>query len=333
MEIGNVVKLILDYRNNPVTGNFSKEDNKETIRQALIEANGGSSKLDLKTLLRGRTDLFTIIETVVDRTVSEGLKGDEFFMNMVEERNLAYGDQPKFTADVNTTLVVADAARGTQGIRRQRFGEKTSVTLTPTPKVIKIYEELSRLLAGTADINDLIDAVTKAVKLRRLDDIYAAWNGITAANITVDYYPVAGAYDEDTLLDLINHVSAANDGAKCMLVCTLKGARKLSTGIISNSAREDYYKNGYAMNWNGINVQIVPQRHTVGTNTFIFDDDKVYVIPVGMDKPVKQVASGESLLIVGNPTDNADLTQEFSLITEWVTGVFTGKKFGVYETL
>ena len=136
MDAKSLVKLMVDYRNNPTTGNFSKDDNKEVIRQALIEANGGSSKLDLKSLRNNRNELFTIIELLVDATVPEGLNGDEFFMNMVEERNLALEDKPTFVVKGNSTVVTADIARGTQGLRRQRIGERTTVTLTPTPKGI-----------------------------------------------------------------------------------------------------------------------------------------------------------------------------------------------------
>lgn len=331
MDANSVVKLMLDYKNNTVSGNFSKEDNKETIRQALIEANGGSSKLDLKALRGGRNDLFTIIEILIDKSVDEGLKGNEFFMKMVENRNLAEGDANDFVVEEDSVLVVSDVARGTQGIRRQRIGEQTSFPLRPTVHGIKVYDELSRILAGQADINALIDKVSKAVETQMLDDIFGAWSGITSATTGADYYPVAGSYEEDALLDLVEHTSAANGGVKCILVTTLKGARKLATSMVSDSAKEAVYKNGYAGIWNGIDVQIVPQRHKVGTTTFIFDDNKVFVIPVNMDQPIKQVTSGESLLVMGNPTDNADLTQEFTLITSWATAVITGKKFGVYE--
>ena len=331
MDTNSVVKLMLDYRNNSVSGNFSKDDSKEVIRKALIEANGGSTKLDIKALRNGRNELFTIIELLVDRTVSEGLKGNEFFVSMVESRNLAEGDKPDFVIEANSTLVVADVARGTQGIRRQRIGERTKVSLTPTVHAVKVYDELSRILAGNADINELIDKVSESVQRQMLDDIFGAWNAITSATIGATYYPVAGAYDEDNLLDLEAHVSAANDSSKCVMLATRKGARKLTTGVISNTAMEDYYNKGYAMLWNGVNTQIVPQRHQVGTTTFIFDDDKIHVIPVNMDKPVKQVVSGESILIAGNPLDNADLTQEFTLITSWTTAVVAGKTFGIYE--
>jgi len=326
-----LIKLMIDYRRNAVSGNFSKDDSKEVIRKALIEANGGSSTLNIKQLLRGRTELFDIIETLIDVSVAEGLKGNEFFVNMVDTRNLAEGDKPEFVTDVASTLIVSDVARGTQGISRQRIGEKSKITLTPTPHAIKIYEELSRILAGNADINDLVDAVIKAVQKQMLDDVYGAWNNVTSATLGATYYPVAGAYSEDNLIDLIDHVSATNDNVPCMLVSTLKGARKITQGTISDAIRQDYYNYGYSLKWNGVNIQVVPQRHRVGTESFLFDDDKIYVIPVGMDKPIKQAIGGESIMLLSNPTENADLTQDFILISNWATGVFVGKKYGVYE--
>jgi len=325
-----ILKAMLDYRHNTVQGNYSSGDAKEGIRKALIEANGGD-KLDIKKLRGGRNDLFTLVEVLIDATVGEGLKANDFFNAFVEQRNLAEGDIPQFVTETESNLVVSDIARGTQGIRRQRLNAYESFTLNPTPHAIKVYEELSRILAGQADINVLIDKVSAAVQSQMLDDIYAAWASITSSNVGATYYPAAGSYDEDSLIDLVNHVSAANNSATCALVTTLKGARKLSTGIISNSAKDDFYNVGYATKWNGIMTQIVPQRHAVGGTTFIFNDSKIYIIPTTMDKPIKQTISGDSLLTMGDAASNADFSQEFSLISYWSTGIVTGKKFGIYE--
>lgn len=329
MDKTNLVKLMFDYKNDTVE-KFSKAEAKEAIHKALVEANGGSTKLDIKSFRRN-PELFEIIEEIVSRTVAEGLKGDEFFMNFVEEKNIAEGDAPEYVVKKDSTLVVADVARGTQGIRRQRIGETQSFTLKPTVKGIKVYDELTRVLAGRADINELTDAIVKAVKKRRLDDIYAAWSGLTKDSLGADYYPTAGAYSEDALLDVCNHVSAANDGAKVMLVCTLKGARKIKTETVSDAAKNDMYNGGYAAKWNGIDVMVVPQRHKVGTSEFIFDDDKIAVIPVGMDKPIKQTIGGSDILKVGEATDNADLTIDITYLTSFATMVVTGKKFGIVE--
>jgi hypothetical protein len=331
MDVKEVLQLSNDYLHNSVK-KYSKDDSREVLRKAIVDLNGGNTTLN-KKILRGdsRNALFDYIEILIDQNVSEGLKGNEFFMNMTEQRNLAEGDAPDFRVKPKSNLIVAEIARGTQSLRRQRLGEVTSTKLTPVPHGVKVYEELCRILAGQADIQDLIDQVSSSVQNQMLDDIYTIWNGITSANTGADFYPTAGSYSEDALLDLINHVSAANDGSKCTLVATLKGARKLATTIYGNSAQEDFYKLGYIANWNGVRVQIVPQVHTIGTSTFKFSDSKIHVIPTGMDKPIKQVIGGQSILVAGNPLDKEDFTQEFTLISEWITGCVTGKKFGVYE--
>lgn len=330
MNTEELVKLMLDYHHNCVK-EFSMEDARETIRQALVAANGGSTKLTRKSF-RNHPELYTIVETLINRTVSEGLTENDFFNRFVEERNLAEGDAAEFTTTEPATLVVADAARGTMGIRRQRMAERTATTLVPTAHVIKVYDEMTRVLSGRADINDMIDAVTKAVTQRRLNDIYAAFSGLTSDTLGADYYPTAGAYDEDALLDMCQRVSAANDGATVTLVCTLKGARKIQADKTDDNTQNDIYNHGYAMKWNGIDVVVVPQRLKVGSSEFIFDDDKVYVIPSNMDQPIKMVVGGDDVFDINDDiTENADMSLEVTYIAYYVVGVITARKFGIYE--
>jgi hypothetical protein len=332
METREIVKLILDYSKGSVEGGFTKAEAKEAIRNALIEANGGSTTLNLKKLHNGQyRELFDIITTVVDASVKEGLQGNEFFTALVDQVFVGEGDSADFDVIPDSTLVVADIAKGSQGIRRQRLGDITTINLKPTPKAVKIYEELARVLAGKADVTRLMDAINNAVEKFLRDDIYGAFAAITSADTGASYYPSAGTYDEDALSSLITLVESAND-SPVMLVATRAGAKKLSTSIVSESAKDDMYKNGYMANWNGVPVLIVPQRLVAGTSTLMFDDDKVYILPSGtMDKPIKQVIAGESLMIAGDPTNNADMTQEFTLIFQAVTGVVVGKKFAIYE--
>ena len=325
-----VVKLAYDCRNNTLKDGLTKSEANEIIRQSLIEANGGT-KLNLKQLLKGRTEVHEIIEKMVDATVIDGLQGNEFFANMVDQQVVTEGDSIDFVVKPNTTLIVSDIARGSQGMRRQRIVAETTINLKATPHFVKVYEELSRILAGKADITTLVDAVNSAVEKYLLDDIYGAFAAITSSDTGASYYPTAGSYDEDELVALVQLVSAANGGENCTLVCTLAGARKISTSIISDKAKDDFYNKGYAVSWNGVPVIVVPQRLTAGSDTFIFDDDKIYVIPQGIDKPIKQVIGGESIFNTGNPLDNADLTQEFTLIVQSGTAIVVGKKFGVYE--
>jgi len=333
MDRKNLFELMTDYSQNSLKAGITKNQAKKTIMDGLIEMNGGSSKIDLKSFRR-HPEMFDLIEEVVTNKVASGLKGNEFFMNFVEEKNLAEGDAPQYDVKKDSNLVVANIARGTKSVRRQRLGKEETFTVNPTVHSVKVYDELTRILTNRADINDLSDEVIKSIIKQRLDDIYLAWFGVSKASLGANYYPAAGAYNEDGLMDLCNKVSAANDNAKVLIIATLKGARTIGATASSNAsdeAKSDMYNQGYPAKWNGIDVMVVPQRYKSGTETFMFDDNIITVVPVDMDKPIKQTIGGSDYMYIGSPEDNADSTIDILYLSAWGTGVVVGKKFGKYE--
>lgn len=323
-----IVKLALDTYHNRVSGNFSNAESNEVLRKALIDANGGSDKIDIKSL-RGEkgAELFAILEEVIQKTVIEGLTGDEFFMNLVEYHNIATGDAKEFYIPDNSLFYVADTAVGTQGVRRQRLNGGTRVTIPTTFKTVKIYEELNRVLSGRVDFNTFIDRVTASTKKKMLDDVYKVWNAIeTSAGSK--YFPTAGAVSEDALLEMIDHVEAAT-GKRATVYGTRQALRKIPTAIVSNMAKDDMYNMGYYGKFNGTPLVSIKQVHETGTDNFLLNNKKLYVI-AGDDKPIKVVTEGDSLIIMGNPMNNADLSQEFLYGTTYGVGMAMADKFGIY---
>ena len=224
---------------------------------------------------------------------------------------MAEGDQNVFVVEDANLFVVAEAADGTQGIRRQRMSGRSEVAIPTSLKVVKIYEELNRVLSGRVDFNQMIQNVGESFRKQLLDDIYALWSGATAEQLGgVTYYPAAGAYDEDALLDLISHVEAAAGGKPATIIGTKKALRKLTPSIVGADAERDIYNLGYFGKFYGTNVIVTPQRHKVGSTDFVMDDDMLTII-AGDDKPIKCVHEGESLIIMGEPVNNGDLTQEY----------------------
>ena len=202
-EMNNVVKLALDAIHGRIQGNFSKEDASETLRKAFIEANGGSTTINIKTFHRGN-QLFYIIEELLPVIIQEGLQGDEFFFDLVEYRNMAEGDMNEFYTEDKSEFIVADVANGTQGIRRQRLNAGETLSLKTSPKAVKVYEELRRMLAGRVDFNTFIDKVSQAMTKQLRMDIYNTFNGISATTAGLnDTYVISGTYDEAKLLELI----------------------------------------------------------------------------------------------------------------------------------
>jgi len=72
------------------------------------------------------------------------------------------------------------------------------------------------------------------------------------------------------------------------------------------------------------------QRHASGTTDFILDDATIYIF-AGDSKPVKRVTEGDVTMLLGNPQDKADLSQEFLMTKRTGIAVVLNKEFGVYK--
>lgn len=324
----NLIKLAVDGYKGHVAGDYSVNDTQEALRKALVEANGGSTKLDIKAIRDGRCNgVFAIIEELVNVIHEEGLKGDEFFMNMVEDRNLSLGDTDKFHIERECLFAVADIAEGTQGVRRQRIEAGQDITINTQLRAIKIYEELNRILAGRIDFNKFVDLVGKSFTKQELDATYDAFVGMFKKLKAP--YTETGSFDEDKLLELIDHVEAST-GETAVIVGTRKALRKIKTAVVSDSAKEEMYAMGHFGRFNGTELVAVKQRHKSGTDDFILDDNVLYVF-AGDTKPIKRVTEGDVTMLMGTPMNNADMSQEFLMMKRTGIAVIFDRDFGVYN--
>lgn len=313
-EMNDIVKLAVDGFKGTVE-KYSVAQSQETIREALIAANNGKTYLDYRDIRDGKCPgLFSLVEMLISAVSSEGLSNDDYFNSLVEYRNVADGDRAEFVVDDNSLFVIDEAANGTQAVRRQRLaGAKTTVIPT-SYKVVRIYEEMNRVLAGRVDFNDMISRVASSINQKLLNDIYSLWISVTASQIGGGaYFPTAGAYDPEALLTVVSHVEAAAGGKPATIIGTKKGLRNLKEDIQSDSAKDELHSLGYYGKFYGTPCVAVPQRHKIGTTDFAFDDN-VLTIVAGSDKPIKVVNEGQPIVNFGNFTDNMDLTQELNII-------------------
>lgn len=310
-EMNDIVRVAVDAFHGNVT-KYSVGDSMELLRQAMIEANGGDTKLDFKKIRDGKcVGLFALVEEILMRTVVEGLQGDEYFNSLVDFRNVALGDLNAFyVEDGDTMFTVATAADGTQAIRRQRLSGLTEVTVPTKVRVVKIYEELNRVMSGRVDFNHFIAKVSDAFRIQLLNDVYGLWTSAASTEFGGDVYSVAGSYAENTLLDTIAHVEAAAGGRPAKIIGTKPALSKLVPSVQGNESKHDLYAMGYYGKFYGTDVVAVPQRHKVGSTEFQYDNDLLTIIACD-DKPIKCVYEGQSTIIPGNALGNQDLTQEY----------------------
>ena len=332
MNHNEIVRLALDtYHGNVIVPTeFSDKKPEEVLRQALLDLNSGSTIFNYKNFRRNKVEIFEIIEQIVPILVNEGLRGDEFFMNLVDERNLAAGDMNDFVAEDRTTFIVSEMAAGIATPRRQRIGEKTSVTVPTAVHGVKIFDELSRFLAGRIDWNSMIDKVARSYRAEILNGVYTAFTGITAATPGLNNtYVTGGTYDEEALLSLVEHVEA-DTGMNAHIIGTKSALRKCATAVMSDSAKEDYYGVGYFGKLAGVPMVSIKNRHAVGTDNFIFPDNKIYVL-ASDDKPVKHVTEGEAIIREGDGSTNSDMTLEYLYTERYGNGILVADKLGIYQ--
>lgn len=313
--ISDIVRLAVDYHNGKVE-NFSREDSMSTLRQALVELNGGETKLNYRNIRDGKcAELFAVIEEIVKLTVRDGWQNNFFVQNFVDVRNVAEGDDPVFYVEDAVLLHVDKNGRGNGGVRRQRLPGYKKVAVDTQFYTIRVYEELEKLLAGHVDLNHMIDVVGKSFARQYTADVITMWEAATDAQLGGQrFYPTVGNYSEAALLDVIEAVEAAA-GKTATLVGTKSALRNLNglvSGNANNSAeiaREDVYNMGYVGKFYGSPVIALPQFEN-GNGGYGMSDKIITVIATD-DKPIKQVVEGDPIIITGDPLANRDLTQEY----------------------
>lgn len=325
----NLVQIAIDAYKGHVAGNYSVDDSMKALREALVELNGGSTKLDYKAIRDGKCNgVFALVEEIITKTVIEGLADTCPLFDFVEFRNLELGDSNVFEIRDDGLFVIADIAEGTQGIRRQRVTGGEEVPVKTQLKGVKIYEELNRVLAGRIDFNELIDRVAKSFNAKINTDMYNAVVG--GFNGLVSPYKDAGAFDETKLAEIIDHVEAAT-GKTAVILGSKQAVRKITgvTGADANSAQEDLYNLGYFGKFHTTPIIAMNNAHKVGGTEFVLGND-LYII-AGDDKFVKLVHEGDTLIINGNPLDNADLSMEYLMAQRYGLATVFSEQFGVYQ--
>lgn len=325
-----LLQVMIDAVKGTYQENYTKGQTSEAIRNALIEANGGSKKINIKNFYRG-SEVYALVEELIPTIIDEGFKDEDVVFSLVDYRNIADGDEQEFEIEGNSLFVVADAAAGIKGVRRQRIDESQKLTVKTSMKIVRVYEELNRLLAGRISFDTFVDRVTKSFKQQILADAYKAIDAIATDTVGLNSDLVVAANAsgaEDALLKLVAHVEAAT-GKTARIYGTKAALRKVPNAVVADEAKSDLYNMGHFGKFNGTDMVGLRQVHKPGTTTFALNDSKVFVI-AGDDKPVKVVNEGEGLMIEGDPTDNQDLTKEYVYGQPMGVGVACSEAMGVF---
>lgn len=324
-----IVKLAVDICKNKVATDFAtndKDEQMQVLREALIEANGGSKKLSYKSM-RNNTELFEIIEEILELNDVQGFEDNTFFEQFVDYRNVALGDENSFYTPDNSLFLVNETAEGVGSTIRQRINKGTYKTIQTKLNTIEAYEELNRLLSGRIDIVDFVEKIQRSFMHKRMEGIYNTfYNGLTGLPAT---FSETGTFAEDKMLDLIAHVESST-GGEPIIVGTKKALNKVTSAVTSDAAKERYNQLGYYGVFNGTPMMSIKQAHKAGTYDFAITDSDIWVL-TSDNKPVKFVTEGDAIFEQGQATDNADKTITMLAGERYGMAIVLNQLYGQYR--
>ena len=321
----NFRKLCIDaYRGVPTA--FAEGNPTDVIVNKIKEANNGSTTIDYKAIRDGKCpELFAVIEELIDVALDVATLEDSPLKDMIETKNGEWGDKPEFLVPDNSLLTVDVVANGTQGIRRQRLIGGQKVPLTPVNKAVKIYDELILILSGRIDWVEFVNRVAKSFEREFYASVAAQFNNLSTARFTVT---ASGSPSESGLLNLIEKVEAAT-GKTAYVLGTRTALRNFPMSQIGETVKDDYYAVGFSQSFNGTPC-IRLKNYLDAAGNFVLSDTRVYVL-AGDDKIIKHYIEGEPIVIARDAADNADLTQEYTVIRREGIAVVVSATMGVYD--
>lgn len=337
--------LMSDLIHKNLESGVSEKEANDKIRTMMMGVFGLNAekvqnpKLLNRAIRKHKDEFFEIIEDVVDDLLAQGWNNDPFFMKWVEMKNIADGDKNEYYTEKETLLSVHEVAGDHHYISVQRLGN--GETFSPKQKryAAAVGADLRLYLMGRVDFNKMIEAIYKAFDRKIKTEIYTELAGIG------DKLPVPATFNKamqmvaankSQLDELIEMVSAANDGAEVMIVGTSSALRQLQkladVDWISSDAKNDLYHTGRLGSYEGTALVEIPQRlmrEGDGTLTKLIASDQLLVLPSGMDRPIKLTNYGDaSVYEIREKGEHMDDTMVFSYEQSFGTAVVVGKYFG-----
>lgn len=326
----NLVKLCVDAARGTVV-NFSTNQASEAIRKEFIELMG-TDKPDYRTFRNHQSQVFEILEIVLDDLITKGVTQTGFFEQFVEYRDLNLGDTNIFYVEDRSMLTISEIADGHLNLRRQKLNIGQSFTIDTKVYGAKVYGDFLRFISGRLDWAGLVAKIDEAMRLKLASDIYTSFMG--ASTYLPAEFKKTGTFSDTNMSDLIQHVSTANGYAPIIIAGTRNALKKIggsynaTSFLVSEDMKNQLNQKGVLNVYEGIPLMEIPQVFVPNTFGFQLDDSKLLVLAANT-KPVKVVREGQSI-IKETTEGNMDMSLEHTFITRYGIAVVFNNAYGVY---
>ena len=327
-----------------VYNKYNKEETNKIIREQFnnvlgIDYKNADKKARRQAWRKNRTEVFNLIEDVlVDLQKSGWNEANARFMDFVETKNLADGDQNEFYVADNTLLQVSKFAGDHHNIVRQALRAGQSYRIDTSDYVIKVYAEYEQFMLGRIDWAEMIDRIYRSIEQYRYSALYTAFMSMDASLPTdMTLETAVSESTKDAIIEQIEEVKAAT-GYDVILVGTRTAIQKLQSTVNynmwSNDMKNERNQNGLLGQWEGYECLALSRVNKSGTRDSVFTDEdnkKIFILPVNSDfRPIKQVVEGDMEYIERGMDGNTfmDRTVEADVRYKEGIGVVINELFG-----
>jgi hypothetical protein len=268
---------------------------------------------------------FAVIGAMIDAILPETLI-DSIGM-YTDVRFGGFGDSFAFDVAPRDLFVVSKHghAKRTAEVHKQFKGQ---VTIIPELREITTQVSLYKVLAGKESLADFVMRCVRSIETQMSIDCYKAFD---AAMTNLPTTPVNGqlkatGYDQSTLVDFAQKVTAYNGGNKAVIVGTQLALQNVlpADGNYRYDVQSDYVKVGYIRTAFGYDLMVLPQvADWKEPFKMALDNNRIYIVSPGSQKLIKLCIEGSTLSNVDGTFANANLTQNATIMKLWGTGVAT----------
>lgn len=285
---------------------------------------------------------FDVIEDVVEVVISVGFKDSEWFQDLVDYRNLAYGDRQDFFVEKESVLSVAKGGVSHHDHIIQRIGGGEPFSVPTQLYVIKVGADINRFILGQEPWDKLVAAIAKAFMNQMQEEVASQIDNVASKlPVTGTQFINTGALtasSKDAFDEIVANVSAANDGAEVIIMGTQLALKKIN-GIAdvdwaANAQKDNMMMLGNIGYYDSTRLVAIQNRFKDRTYTVkTFSDKKILILPIVNDaggKFVKVVDQGELILEKLERGDYLSDIQTYEAQRRYGVATVIGRQLGIW---
>lgn len=322
---------------------ISKAEANEKVREicfAVLGIEKGTTGKAYKRAMKAHgTELFEILEEVIDLQVSTGWKETEFFNSFVDEKSQANGDSNEFYVEKPMILSVAKIAGNHHDLTVQTLnaGETTSIPMSTY--AVKVGKDIELFLTGREDFARFTTAVANAFINKAQNEMYSEVMNASAKlphQATLVKTGTLGSTTKADFDELIDTVSGVNDGAPVVIMGVRAALKKINdladVQWISDAQKADVANMGRLGMYEGNLLIEVPQRFAPNDiTTPLVNPKKLLIMPQVDNKFVKAFMGETEIVEVNEKGANMDDAHTYEVQRQMGIGTIISRYFGCWN--